>query len=77
MFDLSSKIIIITGGAGLLGSRLAEIIISNNGTPIILDNDNKKIVKLKIKEGYNFIAFSTDFYFIGDTARKMMKLIKK
>ena len=50
MFDLSSKIIIITGGAGLLGSRLAEIIISNNGTPIILDNDNKKIVKLK-KEG--------------------------
>lgn len=49
MFDLSSKIIIITGGAGLLGSRLAEIIISNNGTPIILDNDNKKIVKLKKK----------------------------
>ena len=47
MFDLNSKIIIITGGAGLLGSRLAEIIISNNGTPIILDNDNKKIVKLK------------------------------
>jgi NAD(P)-dependent dehydrogenase (short-subunit alcohol dehydrogenase family) len=47
VFDLSSKIIIITGGAGLLGSRLAEIIISNNGTPIILDNDNKKIVKLK------------------------------
>jgi len=49
VFDLSSKIIIITGGAGLLGSRLAEIIISNNGTPIILDNDNKKIVKLKKK----------------------------
>ena len=49
MFDLSSKIIIITGGAGLLGSRLAEIIISNNGTQIILDNDNKKIVKLKKK----------------------------
>jgi NAD(P)-dependent dehydrogenase (short-subunit alcohol dehydrogenase family) len=47
VFDLSSKIIIITGGAGLLGSRLAEIIISNNGTPIILDNDNKKIIKLK------------------------------
>ena len=36
-----------------------------------------ELVKLKIKEGYNFIAFSTDFYFIGDTALKMMKLIKK
>ena len=36
-----------------------------------------ELVKLKIKEGYNFIAFSTDFYFIGDTSRKMMELIKK
>lgn len=42
----------------------------------IVDPD-PELVKLKIKEGYNFIAFSTDFYFIGDTARKMMKLIKK
>ena len=42
----------------------------------IVDPD-PELVKLKIKEGYNFIAFSTDFYFIGDTAQKMMKLIKK
>lgn len=42
----------------------------------IVDPD-PELVKLKIKEGYNFIAFSTDFYFIGDTARKMIKLIKK
>ena len=42
----------------------------------IVDPD-PELVKLKIKEGYNFIAFSTDFYFIGDTARKMMKLVKK
>lgn len=47
MFDLNSKIIIVTGGAGLLGSRLVETIISNNGTAIVLDNDNKKISKLK------------------------------
>ena len=42
----------------------------------IVDPD-PELVKLKIKEGYNFIAFSTDFYFIGDAAKKMMKLIKK
>ena len=42
----------------------------------VVDPD-PELVKLKIKEGYNFIAFSTDFYFIGDTARKMMKKIKK
>ena len=42
----------------------------------IVDPD-PELVKLKIKEGYNFIAFSTDFYFIGDTSRKMMELIRK
>lgn len=42
----------------------------------VVDPD-PELVKLKIKEGYNFIAFSTDFYFIGDTARKMMELVKK
>ena len=47
MFDLNLKTIIITGGAGLLGSRLVKTIISNNGIPIVLDNDNKKIDKLK------------------------------
>jgi len=36
-----------------------------------------ELVKLKINEGYNFISFSTDFYFMGDTAQKMMKLIMK
>ena len=42
MFDLKSKIILITGGAGLLGSRIAEVILLNNGIPVILDNDKKK-----------------------------------
>jgi len=42
----------------------------------VVDPD-PELVKLKIKEGYNFIAFSTDFYFIGDTSRKMMELVKK
>ena len=47
MFDLKSKIILITGGAGLLGSRMAKTIFKNGGTPIVIDNDQKKIDKLK------------------------------
>jgi len=43
MFNLKSKIILITGGAGLLGSRIAKIIHSHEGIPIVLDNNIKKI----------------------------------
>ena len=35
MYDLKSKAIIITGGAGLLGSRIVKIILEHGGIPII------------------------------------------
>lgn len=36
---------------------------------------NPELVNSKIKEGYTFIAFSTDFYFLGDTSKEMMNKI--
>ena len=36
-----------------------------------------ELVNSTISEGYSFIAFSTDFYFMGDTANKLMQLIPK
>ena len=38
---------------------------------------NVELINSTINDGYSFIAFSTDFYFMGDTANKMMKLINK
>ena len=37
---------------------------------------NIESAKLKIKEGFNFIAFGTDFYFMSDNAIKSMKSIR-
>jgi len=48
-FDLRNKIIIITGGAGLLGTEFVKTIINFNGFPIILDISQKKINNLKSK----------------------------
>lgn len=39
-----------------------------------VDND---LMTEAIEEGYKFIAYSTDFLFLGETARKQMSLIKK
>ncbi len=40
-------------------------------------DSNPNLVKSKIKEGYSFLAFSTDFLFMGNSSLKMMKIISK
>ena len=47
MFSLKSKVVLITGGAGLLGSRMVKIIDNHGGIPVVIDNDKNKLDKLK------------------------------
>ena len=42
----------------------------------VIESDHSFTIK-KINKGYNFVAFSIDFFFLGDMARKQMKLLKK
>lgn len=37
IFDISGKVVVITGGTGFLGKRHAETIASSGGVPVILD----------------------------------------
>lgn len=48
-FSLENKNIIITGGAGLLGEQHVLAVAEKRGTPIIFDNNNLNILKLKKK----------------------------
>ncbi len=83
MFDLKSKIILITGGAGLLGSRMVKTIQIHGGTPIVLDNDLKKIDKLKknLKKNNHSLAFYkvdiTKRYQVKSTIYKIYRKFKK
>ena len=45
MFDLSGKVVVITGGAGFLGKKHAEAIAEFKGIPIILDIDEDKCLR--------------------------------
>lgn len=41
----------------------------------VIESDSEKTIE-KIKEGYTFLAFSLDFFFLGDKARAEMKKLK-
>jgi len=45
LFDLTDKVAVITGGAGLLGEKHAETIAEFGGIPILLDIDKKTGLK--------------------------------
>ena len=70
-FNLKEKIVIITGGAGLLGSRMVKIIQKNGGIPIIFDNDQAKINKLKKTFGNK--NSSVHYYRVDITKHKQIK----
>lgn len=42
----------------------------------VISSDHSKSLE-KIKKGYSFLAFSIDFFFLGDKARDEMELLKK
>ena len=58
LFNLNNKVIVVTGGLGLLGQKHIEVIAENNGIPVILDLDLKKVETFshKIQDKYNVPA---------------------
>ena len=42
----------------------------------IVESDHNKVLE-KINKGYSFLAFSLDFFFLGDKARSEMDMLKK
>ena len=78
---LNKKVIIITGGAGLLGEQYAKIIAKANGTPIILDLNKKKSKKIceKLNKLYSCNAryFVCDITDEGQVQKVLIKLKKK
>lgn len=80
-FNLKNKLVVITGGAGLLGKKHSEAVIEAGGVPVILDI-NKKIVKKTVAElvqKYNkkILGYSADITKekeIGQINNKLKKL---
>tara|TARA_B100001057_G_scaffold460340_1_gene511345 strand:+ start:148 stop:951 length:804 start_codon:yes stop_codon:yes gene_type:complete len=64
-FSLKNKNVIITGGAGLLGEQHVLAVVETGGNPIIFDNNNLNILRLKKKLSYRKIK---GYFFKGSVA---------
>ena len=54
-FSLKSKVVIVTGAAGLLGRNHVEAIAAFGGTPVLLDisTDALSSLQIEIKKKFN------------------------
>jgi NAD(P)-dependent dehydrogenase (short-subunit alcohol dehydrogenase family) len=64
LFDLSDRVAIITGGAGLIGPKHAEVIANYGGIPVIVDlphqKPEKKAEELSVAFGKIVAGYSAD-----------------
>ncbi len=78
---LNNKVIVVTGGAGFLGSSFCELILKFGGKPIMLDNNQerleKEIRRLKKKLKKNILGFCVDISNEKKITEIKKKILKK
>lgn len=83
-FSISDEVVVITGGAGLLGVRHAEAVAEIGGIPVIVDVDkeNGLLAEERIREEYKvnaraFVADITNEAAIGGVRNKLKEIYRK
>ena len=78
LFDLTGRVAIITGGAGLLGTKHAEIIAAAGGSPVLLDLPLAKpetaAAAITKKYGVDAAGFATDITQLAEVEKVRDKL---
>lgn len=73
LFDISGKVAVITGGAGLLGREHAAAVIAVGGTPVLLDIDAAGLMRAKVQIEKEFtheiVSLECDVTSISSVAR--------
>ena len=49
VFDLSGKVVVITGSVGLLGKRHVEAVLEYGGIPVLVDLSKEKLLEQRAK----------------------------
>ena len=74
---LSDRVVVITGGAGLIGKELVKAVVKNNGTAIIADINEKVGIKVKDDLSKQLGSSRIDFVHLDITCKSsLQKCIK-
>ena len=74
-FNLSGKVYVITGGAGLLGREFVKTIVENKGTAIIADKNEVLGLKVKKRISKEFNSSKVDFVKIDINSKNKLNNI--
>lgn len=66
---LKDKVVVVTGGAGLLGQEFIRAIVKNNGTALIADIDEEKGLAVKKQISEELKSSNVDFVKIDITSK--------
>jgi len=70
MNNLKNKIVVVTGGAGLIGRSFIEAIINENGVAIIADIDHELGQSVKTKLSKELKTKNIDFIQMDVTSKQ-------
>jgi len=81
LFDLTGRVAVITGGAGLLGTKHAEIIAAAGGSPVLLDLPQAKpeaaAAAIATKYGVDATGLVTDITQLAEVENVRDKLLAR
>jgi NAD(P)-dependent dehydrogenase (short-subunit alcohol dehydrogenase family) len=73
-FDLTGRVVVITGGAGLLGRQHAEAVAARGAVPVLLDLDGR--VAAKVAKGLGGKGYACDITDARAVARACAQVLK-
>jgi len=76
-FQLNGKIVVITGGAGLLGLKHAQAIAEAGGTPILLDINSSALKRATKSINGESLGLKVDITNVGEIKNAKNTILKK
>lgn len=77
MFELTGKVVIITGGAGLLGRKHAEAVLEAGGIPVLLDICDNALYKVQQELTKKYNLAELDIFKVNITEKSSLEIVKK